>query len=296
MKGQQGMALLVVMLTIAALAIIVHNNSALWRSYINQAMTLQSESQMRQDLLGAEKHLLHQLSSAPFLSGQAGVIELGTTRVRWRTVDIQACFNLNSLATQPKSLEDGSLYHPESHRIFQNLLSQQGISAENSETITKMLAETIKPDVATKKNKRFVSLAQIWALPVMDPALINTLKPLFCLDGGDRIQVSINGLMPNQASLLSALTEGKLPVEAATLLISNRPAQGWQHFEQLTQQTPDASHSGLAGLQPFLTFKSQNWLLMLETDDTTRVALHSQLSEKNGSYVVQQRHWKTFGV
>ena len=296
MKRQKGMALLIVMMTISALAVIVYNTSNLWRLHVNEIINLQAESQITQDLLGAEKYLLRQLSAGSLVSGQTGVIEQGTTRVRWRTKDVQACFNLNSLATQTKTLEDGSYYLPESHRIFQSLLSQQGMNNEISIVLTKTLSEIIKPDAGKKTSKRFVTLGQMTTLPGVDPVMMKTLTPFVCLLPSDRIQVSINGLMPQEALLLSALTEGKLSAEDAMHLIRNRPARGWQHFEQITQLLPDASREGLSGLQPFLTFESHHWQLILETDETAWVALHSQLAEKNGNYVVQQRHWKKFGV
>ncbi|MFN3726023.1 MAG: type II secretion system minor pseudopilin GspK [Allosphingosinicella sp.] len=77
-------------------------------------------------------------------------------------------------------------------------------------------------------NGLFADVSEIRVLPGMRAEYYERLRPWLCaLPVPELSPINVNTLLPGQALLVSALTQGRLSEEAARRILAMRPAAGW---------------------------------------------------------------------
>jgi general secretion pathway protein K len=294
---QRGMAMLVVLLMVATMAALAVNTQEDWHRTFSRAEGQQFRQQAKWTLLGAEEwvrlQLLDKLPSENVHLGQPWAknnqhFQLDGTVVAYQLRDNQACFNLNAItparARHTTNETSPPTRPPLAHRIFQNLLTQQGLSKQRAIALTTALA-SITPLLESN---------QLRALPGVERELWQRLKPLVCTHPHARLRVNINTLKGTTGeALLSALTQGHLSLRQARDRLDARPANGWQTTDILTNSVPSGeATTAFAELQSTITLSSDDMELLLWIEEQPYFyQLRSRLTRTEPHFRVIERRY-----
>jgi len=320
---QRGMALLIVLLTIATLSSLVAFNQQRWLQTFQRNRTSQFLLQAKWQLLGAEAIILSRLSSgkeAVFPLRHSRYLQLDELRIAYTFSSREVCFNLNALlaphnkydnkqstvpisptpsaamlhaaATLPRPGSDTaalSTTRPEDpypQRVFMHLLHLAGASAD--QTIDLLATLTTR----NRSHARFVDASEI--RPLIDYDLWQRLAPFICALPDNQLRINLNALTAAQSPLLSALLLETLSPSQAGALLHSRPAEGWKHADQLDALWPaddtfraavNQARSSLALDGIYYTLR-----LWLEEEDR-RFQISSQLLLNKQRLQITERHY-----
>ncbi len=174
----------------------------------------------------------------PFTDGAGAIIFADATR----------CFNLNSLASGAGG-QDADEVGPETE--LAELLKAVGLSDTEASNLANVVKDWIDADdiqsIGGAEDSFYTSLptpyrtgggpiasvSELRAMQGVTPELYAAVSPLVCaLPTSEGSVINVNALSPDQAVLLSGLTEGRLPVRTAEDILRERPPGGWTSKEQ----------------------------------------------------------------
>lgn len=288
-SSQRGMALLIVLITIATLAALVAINQQIWLQSFQRHRTSQFLLQARWQLLGAESIILSRLRRGDETlpsPGQTRTLQLDERTVSWTLSDRSHCFNVNALITDSKKSPGAAQEETWPQRVFRYLLQLNGATPDQID----LLLAAINPPAP--RYSRLYDITQL--RPLLDRALWLRLAPLLCALPDNQLRINLNALSEAQSSLLSALLLGALSPAQAGALLHNRPPQGWQRPGQLDALWPaeDNVQAALKQARNAFTLESPYLVLRLWLDDEDRqFQLRSLITRDQQHFLITERHY-----
>ncbi len=255
-RREEGAALLAVLLLVAVMGALTA--SALERLKLSTALAINTAAldQARAFAIGLESLMILRaddlVALTPEVTTNAGGWnnELrqfslpGGGHAEARVRDGANCFNINSVASGliPTALATRNSGVDQ----FANLMLVLGVPPQNARHIAESAADWVDSDTNANPigaedstyggaeqsyrtgNTLFADVSELRAVSGMAPDIYQKLRPWLCaLPTTDLSPININTLSVEQAPLLAMLAPGRLPIEVARKVISERPATGW---------------------------------------------------------------------
>lgn len=319
MKSQQrGVALLVVLLLLAAMALLASQMLGRYRQAWQRSQTLLQQVHMREYFLGAEAFVARVLyqdlldnpqrtSLAQYWASQRNIWPINEVSLRADIRDEQACFNLNSLQNHDEQQPDNFARYRES--VFIALL--HGLEVEDLRA--RQLAANLEDWLDSNRDPQFsgaedndymalnpaylpanqpmLDLSELRAVKGVDGVLYQALRPYVCVLPERDLAVNINTLQGNQARLLSALFLGALSLEAAEVLIRRRPADGWKSVDEFLAQVPGEEDRPVSTeLSRSLTVKSDYFVATFSVENQQHPKMTSHFYRTSDRKVIVRHH------
>lgn len=254
-KGEEGAALLTVLLLVAVMAVVAAtalervalatrmtgNGGAIdqARAYADAAAEV---ARLRiGDLVAANPGRI--TLQGNWLGAPQGIPVPGGTAVA-RVTDGGNCFNLNSVVTGAD--EAALTVRPLGVTQFQGLMQALAIDSRQAQVVAASLADWIDSDSIPQPggaeddvyaraprpyrtaNRFMIDASELRAVNGVTPAIYDLLRPWVCaLPTSDLSPINVNTLLPGQAPLFAMLLPGQLSVEQARQLLARRPAGGY---------------------------------------------------------------------
>lgn len=136
-------------------------------------------------------------------------------------------------------------------------------------------------------------ISELRAVRGFTPEIIGKIRPWVCaLPHLGPSKINLNALVPEQAPLLTAISEGKIGVEMARDLIKRRPASGWQSVGEVFA---DPRLSALVLPESVMTsFALETRFLeidVLVTHGEAEVVMSELMVRGNAGFVTAARRW-----
>lgn len=192
---------------------------------------------------------------------------------------------------------------PRSVAIFTHLVRQvTGLDKDAAERLTRRVVEWINPAPATanadgkavarNKLNLMTDSSELRIIPGLERVHYQQLKPWICVLPETALKININALDEASAPLLSALTEGELPVSEAKALIQHRPPEGWDKPDAIITWLTDNKQSSAKEIKSLLTLSGNYFLLsQWAVREEQRYALHSLIRYDEKALHIKQRKY-----
>lgn len=280
---KRGMAMVVVMVLLAVMALLASNMTVRLQKQLALAHHQQDYRQAQWYVASAESLALATLSES---LGHESRVHLAQSWVQERrsfpvpdgqiTInlsDMQACFNLNSLAAV-KANRQGT---PLVIRQLIALFATADISEYRAQMVAESLWEFIDEDTVTQTllgredseylvrpipfltpNRPLSDLSEIRRVQGMDADLYQKIKPLVCVLPVTSQHINVNTLDIAQSALLEALFTPTLSVDQAREVLKARPVNGWDSVTDFLSETAlsDVDEGIKAQVKPMLSVSS----------------------------------------
>lgn len=255
-SGEQGAALLTVLLLVAVMAVVA--STALERVALATRMTGngrvvdQARAMADAGIEVARLRIGDLIAANPGKTTLAGnwmgtpqpiPIPGGATAVA-RVTDGSNCFNLNSVVAG--DTEANLKVRPVGVTQFQSLMQSLGIDARQAQGVAVSLADWIDTDEVPQpggaedevyaqasrpyrtSNRFMVDASEFRAVAGVTPAVYDLVRPWICaLPTADLSPINVNTLLTEQAPLFAMLLQGQVDVAQARQLLAQRPAGGY---------------------------------------------------------------------
>ncbi|WP_139406024.1 GspK family T2SS minor pseudopilin variant ExeK [Aeromonas veronii] len=283
---QRGMALLVVLLILSVMVIIASNMSGRLQLELRRTANITTGKQAWWYALSAEA-LVSKVLTQDF-KDNPDVVNLSQNWARKNTVfpvddgqlkgevtDLQSCFNLNSLSVASKEGSSGEELEQQPYQVqvFRELLKQLAMDDYEAAQLTDAIRdwtdkdtvlvsslgaedayyEGLKPPYLTA-NQLMLGKDELRAVRGVTARVYAKLAPYVCALPSDKLKININTLAPQRPELLVALYLGKIGVNDAKRVLSERPQKGWKEPKLMTDQL--APVDSVKGLKEALVVKS----------------------------------------
>lgn len=318
--SRRGMALLTVLLltaTMAAVCVVILDDVRFSvRRTTNLELTAQGQAYGAgaERLAAAEIERLTRISPGrtpvqPAWNGRRMAFPVEDGSITATLSDGQACFNINSLVLgQGEDL----VAQPEGVAQFIALGVAIGAPRPRMAAVADAVVDWMDEDSEARPNgaedARYAArpqpyrtagvmmaeVSELRAVQGMDAALYDRLRPWLCALPTTRLSpINPNTLRSDQAPLLVALSEGRLPIGAARAALAARPQNGWTDLDAFWRQpalavfTPDEARLS----QPSLTTRYFN--LDVEVELGSEVFYRTALLElaADGRVRTVSRRW-----
>jgi general secretion pathway protein K len=278
-KGEQGAALLTVLLLVAVMAVIA--STALERVALATRMTGNGGAIDQPRDFRARIGKGARLRIGDLVAAQPGKITLqggwlGTPQTlpvpggiaTARVTDGGNCFNLNSVVSGES--EASLKVRPVGVSQFQALMQALGVDVRQAQGAANALGDWIDSDSVPQPggaedevyaqaqrpyraaNRLMIDPSELRAVNGVTPAIYDVVRPWVCaLPVTDLSPININTLLPGQAPLFAMLLPGQLSIDQARQLLAQRPADGYGSTN-LFWQAPS-----LQGLSPPMEVQQQ---------------------------------------
>ncbi|MDM7862075.1 type II secretion system minor pseudopilin GspK [Alteromonas sp. ASW11-36] len=255
----RGVALLIVLLVVALVAIVGTEMVARLQLQAQRTANIKDSNQAYWYALGAEQYarksielLFEQSNDKIHLDqpwSQEFIYPLDNGGIKAQLVDLQSCFNLNSLRTNSQSnntnnREQVTATMEAFHRLMltRDLLPE--LDSFTADTVRDSLADWLDEDDSLRSygaedidyeslpnpylaaNTLMLNKTELRMVNGVSPEWINELLPYVCAIPNDaRMKINVNTLTEELAPVLAAVTS--LDTEQAARLIAGRPADGY---------------------------------------------------------------------
>ncbi len=323
-QRQQGVALILVLLTVAIIAMLATEVSGLIQFDLRLAQNRFQHQQAYWYALGGER-LARRILDEDLGAGASANLQQGWANPNLQYPfdgggaslsirDQQACFNINALTTLQTPITPGPT--PLLQRQFETLFALVDIDPQQIQPLNEVLRDWLDSDSQPSGfdgvedlhysgqtpayqpvNTAVAGRSELGLLQGFDPAIRQQLAPFLCALPDDKLLLNINTLSEAQAPLLSALFEGNLPVSDAELLIQQRPAEGYSDVDAFwALLPPDISTATPASDAVKKQLSVQSRFFIATTAVTfydSRFILNSRLRLDKGHFRAYQRYYGT---
>ena len=319
---QGGMALLVVLLILSVMVIIASNMSGRLQLELRRTSNLTIGKQAWWYAMSAEALVIKVLnqdykddpevvSLGQNWAREDGVFPVDDGTLSGRVRDLQSCFNLNSLSVAKKEGEDGDNLETQPYAVkaFRALLVALEVEEYEAVQLTDAIRDWTDKDTQLVSsygaedayyegltppylvaNQWMLGTDELRAVRGMTGALYARLAPYVCTLPNDKLVVNINTIKPERAALLVGLYQGKIGLDDAKQVLTNRPKKGWKNKQEMTSQM-QVQPGAVSGLDTALDIKSSYFeaSLLAEVGDA-RARLKSVFQRgKDGKLVMLRR-------
>lgn len=281
------MALLVVLLILSVMVIIASNMSGRLQLELRRTSNLTIGKQAWWYAMSAEALVIKVLNQD--FKDDPDVVNLGQNWARedgvfpvddgtlsGRVRDLQSCFNLNSLSVPKKEGEDGDNLESQPYPVkaFRALLEALEVEEYEAVQLTDAIRDWTDKDTQLVSsygaedayyegltppylvaNQWMLGTDELRAVRGMTGALYARLAPYVCALPNDKLMININTIKPERAALLVGLYQGKIGLDDAKQVLTNRPKKGWKEKKAMTDQLP-VQPGAVTGLDAVLDIKS----------------------------------------
>lgn len=311
---QRGVALLTVLLLVAVMAVLVVGMLDDIRFGVRRVDNASAVAQAQWHALGAEVLARAQIERlalrdparttlAGGWNGKPFVFPIEHGAIRASLADGNACFNLNSVvenAGEYLERRDAGVGQ------YRALLIALGFPEHQAQALADTLADWIDSDqersgaghedeaYARGRNgyrtggTLLAEASELRALRGYTPEVYERLRRYVCALPTTELSVNVNTLEPEDAPVLSMLTEGELDPARARRVIAARPVDGWRDEAEFWHEP------GMAGIDGgeadrHIAVRSRYYRLHAEVDYGTAQVVLSALFEHDGSGPAQLR-------
>lgn len=248
-RDEKGVALLTVLLLVAAMATIAVGVLDDLRFGIRRSANVRSAAQAQWYALGAEELARVQIARRIRLDPARTTLEGGWNGRPFRFAveegaieasvsDASGCFNLNSV------VEDrGGVYtrHDLGAGEFIALLVALGFDTAEAVRLQGALVDWIDTDNAVLAAEDgaydayrtaaapLAEVSELRAVRGFTPQVYERIRAYVCALPVGLSEINVNTLPPERATLITALTGGRLAPQAAKRVLEGRPDGGWDH-------------------------------------------------------------------
>ncbi len=267
---RQGMALLTVLLLVAVMSVVAVAILDDVRFSVRRTANVEFQSQAQWYAAGAENLARGQIARLvaagpartplePAWNGRLMSFPIDGGTLSATVTDGQACFNLNSLAL---GFGEDLTARPLGAVQFRALGRAVGAPDSRMQAIADALTDWLDADTVPMplgaEDGAYAGLAkpyrtggvmlaevsELRAIKGMDAETYRRLRPWVCALPTSRLSpLNVNTLAPEQAPLLTMLTNGALEPEQARAVIAARPRDGWPDVAAFWSQSALASVS-----------------------------------------------------
>jgi general secretion pathway protein K len=252
-RGEQGMALLTVLLLVAVMSVLAVSVLDDIRFGVRRTTNAAEVGQAQWYAVGAEALARNQIRRLAARSpgrtlalggwnGRVFSVPVEGGLIRARMDDGGNCFDLNSVVIGTR--ENWSRF-PEGVAQFRALLTALQVPASQAEAVSDALVDWIDSDTLDDAayaggetpyrtgGALLAEVSELRAVEGVTPQLYARLRPLVCalprmeFPTARLSPINVNTLRSEQAVLLTMLTGGALSPEAAQAWLMRRPVQGW---------------------------------------------------------------------
>lgn len=253
-REREGMALLTVLLLVAVMSAVAVTILDDVRFSVRRATNVETQSQAQWYAAGAETLARDQISRLlaagpartplePAWNGRPSSFPIDGGTITATVSDGQACFNLNSLAL---GVGEDLIARPLGGAQFRALGRAVGAPDSRMRAIADSLTDWLDADAAPSplgaEDGAYAGLAkpyrtggvmlaevsELRAVKGVDAETYRRLRPWVCALPTSRLSpLNVNTLTPEQAPLLTMLTNGALAPDRARSVIAARPRGGW---------------------------------------------------------------------
>lgn len=315
--NQRGVALITVMLVVALAVIIATNMTSRLTIQMRRAENILLHSQAYWYALGAEQFAMRILQQdmeddqdlvhrGQYWAQQESSFPVDGGTIEGEISDLQACFNLNSLAGE-KSQEEQEAESSRTiqSRAFQALLEQLEIEAYQAEQIAEALRDwidsndTLNSSVGAEDseyesleypylaaNSPMSHASELRLIRDVDASLYRKIRPFVCAIPGQRfLNLNVNTLLPEQAEVLYAVLSPHITVDQARDVLTNRPNNGFETLEEFWGQAEviDAAAASAEVKQQIVVKSNYFHLQAVATVDRARFKLESVIKRTGKS-------------
>ncbi len=319
MKQQRGVALLLVLITLALMASVAAlMTQSTSRAYL-YTQTLLTRQQARWYFRGAEQLVSrillqdledspHKTSLAQYWAQRNRLFPLEGATLRGTVADANACFNLNALRQSVASQEqDNHDRQPLPDRIFYQLLLNQGLETSQAERVVNSLRDWLDADSQALSsgaedefyaalplpyraaNQMMFDVSELRLVAGVDARLYQRLLPFICALPVESLMININTLAREQAPLLAAILLNDLDVAQASALLEQRPVWGWDSSSEFIAQLEGVSAESQNVAKSTLVVNSEWFALDAQIAMDDRVFSTQTLFHREAKNVVVTR-------
>lgn len=267
-RPKKGVALMIVLVLLAAMASVAVSLSSGLQSQVMLAQTQQDYQQALWYANGAENLALNTLSRRQehLYFGKNGGLEYVRYPVEQGSIqlllnDLQTCFNVNVLATS--EVTSGSPYREQ----LVNLFTLLGVPASVANSLTEQIQIKVNGKMASLPgedveglpgtNFQMVDISELRQLRNMDAALYKKVTPFLCTLPTTKLAINVNTLSPKKSALLAALFFPFLNAEQARSVLLKRPVKGWDSVDNFLDALPASVNTQkIQRIKPFLQVES----------------------------------------
>lgn len=321
-RHREGMALLTVLLLVAVMSVVAVAVLDDVRFSVRRATNLEIRSQAQWYAAGAEslaRGEIAQLLAAgpartpldPVWNGRTVSFPIDDGTISATVSDGQDCFNLNSLVL---GFGEDLTARPLGGAQFRALGRTVGVPAGRMEQIADALtdwldADTIPMPLGAEDGAyaglarpyrtggvMLVEVSELRAVKGVDADIYRRLRPYICALPTTRLSpLNVNTLTPEQAPLLSMLTDGALEPGRARAVIAARPRQGWPDTGAFWSQTALATVAVDPDARDQITVLTRFFDLKVDVDLGGSRAVRTALLEAgtNGRVRTVIQRWTT---
>lgn len=269
-KRSKGVALITVLLVVALVTIISTEMLTRLQLQVMRTANIKDSNQAYWYALGAEQYakkslnlLLKQSEDKIHLNqpwSQEFLFPLDNGGIQAQLVDMQSCFNLNSVSAGSQSDDSNAATRvsPQMEAFHRLLLLPEvlpDMDSYTADTVRDSLADWLDEDDRLRSygaedidyeslpapylaaNALMQNKSELRLVNGVNPAWFNQLMPLVCaLPGDNRMQININTLTEELAPVLAAVTG--LDRDQARRLIASRPSDGYDDVQSFMSE-PD---------------------------------------------------------
>ncbi|MFH8132615.1 type II secretion system protein GspK [Pantoea osteomyelitidis] len=300
--SQRGVAILIVLILVTLMSLLAVKMNGLFVSNFQRVEAIKALQTQQWLINSEEKRLLKKMAQPDrsMLSAQRWHRELNLAGTTWRIAgkleSAQRCFNLNTLAKLPFSVERAD---SEPHQRYLTMLAGLLAPAQDRDIAEALLQRfSALQTPASEVVRRKTLLYQENELPAAARAFIrdDRSSPL-CLLPSRQARVDINQLTREQAPLLTALFTPYLSLEKAQALIAARPEGGWKTLKAVHQAWMKISYETSIPLSLFeelLSVRSHFWRSQITvTDEEHALTVSSEIyfsQEENSAFIWNHRY------
>ncbi|MCJ9430052.1 type II secretion system minor pseudopilin GspK [Kordiimonas marina] len=283
LRNEQGVILIVVMMTVAIMAIIAVGLMEEVRFSLRLSTNAGTYDQERWYALDMEPWAQAQLAAvnkdkkAVTFQPIKQNYSLDGMQLIARLVPLSNCFNLNSLIATKDGKEQPSA---QATRLYGRLLSGLGVSPERAADLIAALEDWIDSDTELRPggaedyeysglaipyrtgNTRLDDVSELKSIKGYDASLYNRLQPFVCtLPAATPLVLDINSLTRADARLVDAVFDASPAQDPVEVILNARPAEGFADIKDLWK-TPDLASIGIKEEdKALLTVKPHYFLL-----------------------------------
>ncbi len=321
---QHGVALILVLLTVAIIAMLATEVSGLIQFDLRLAQNRFQHQQAYWYALGGER-LARRILDEDLGTGASANLQQGWANPNLQYPfdgggaslsirDQQACFNINALTSLKTPITSGPT--PLLQRQFETLFALVDIDPQQVQPLNEVLRDWLDSDSQPSGfdgvedlhysgqtpayqplNSTVAERSELGLLQGFEPAIRQQLAPFLCALPDDKLLLNINTLSEAQAALLSALFEGNLPLSDAELLIQQRPAEGYSDVDAFWALLPPAistANPASDDIKKQLSVQSRFFIATTAvTFYDSRFILNSRLRLDQGHFRAYQRYYGT---